>query len=115
MRIGTLRTLVTIYEMVAGAPSSTGAPTKAASAVGKAWAAVMPIKGAELAQLGIADAEMNYRVVMRWQDAIRVTPQHHFTFSDAGTTRTLNILSAANVNNANRTMEFACKEDETRA
>lgn len=84
------------------------APKYTFSAVAYMRAKVEPLAGRELLQALQAQAETTYRITIRYRADI--TTMDRLQFSDIGQTRTLEILSIANKDCRNESLELSCKE-----
>lgn len=74
------------------------------------WAKVEPIRGREQMEHGIAEAEVDYRVWVRWSRSISPDAQMRVQWTRDGNTRTFDVLSAVEMGAAKEWLELMCKE-----
>lgn len=107
MNIGKMRSRVTILQ-----PSETrndcNEIVKSFTSSGTAWAAVEPISGKELYKAHLISEDITYRVTMRYNSAI--TSETRLQFTEGSNTKTLEISSVINKNQASTELELLCKE-----
>lgn len=65
---------------------------------------IEPLQGRELFEAQQMKGEATHRITMRWYDGL--TPKHRIKFG----TRTFNIVSVRNIDEANRMTVAVCKE-----
>ena len=108
MTAGKLKKRVTL-ETFAETPDSFGdATTGTYTTLATRWASVSPLRGRELAQFQQVHADVSHRIIMRYASDLSVlTPKDRVVLGS----RNFDIISVINVREANRELQFICKEN----
>lgn len=104
MNAGLLRDKVTLQQPVGETRNDCNEIVAIYESAGTTWARIEPLTGNELFKAKTINAEMSYRVSMRYRSDIKTT----WRIVDG--TRTLEILSIADRNNRHVELELSCKE-----
>lgn len=90
--------------------SPSGGREETLTSVRQCRASVEPLKGSELLELGVANAEADWRVRCRYSENPQIDAAHVISWTHAGVTRELDIVHVANEGTQNRFWVVFAKE-----
>ena len=105
VNFGKYKHRVTVQEMVDGSPDDYNQTTKTATTVSTRWAQVEPLTGRQLEWGKQIHEQVTHRVRFRFFEGL--TPDHRLVFGS----RTFNVLSVINRDEANEELIVLCVEE----
>lgn len=111
IRCGKNRQRVQLYDVPETSLDSYRQPQQTATLIGTYWAEVKPLSGREAQNVKQVWATATHQVTMRWLgSAVTIQPRMKLVITKSPGTRTLNVISALNVEERNRAWLLVCEE-----